>query len=87
MNKLTDIFKSWISSLNPTKEQIEIAEHRASVCDGCQYKEELNNSLLLKLSENDKLLNKFKCGKCGCILSKKIFSQFKESCPENKWQK
>ena len=84
---ILDIINSWITSFNPTKEQVERAEYRAAVCDACPYKEELNSSILASLTENDKILNKFKCGRCGCVLSKKIFSQFKEGCPENKWLK
>ena len=87
MNKILDIFDSWITSFNPSPEQKEKAEYRASVCETCQYKEELNNSLLNMLTENDKLLQKFKCGKCQCPLAKKIFTHFKEGCPDGRWLK
>ena len=83
--KISQIIEAWCKSFYPSEEDIKIAERRASICENCEYKVELKSSILKTLSKNDKLLNKFKCGSCGCVLSKKLFSRFKESCPERKW--
>lgn len=85
--KIFEILDAWITSFHPTKEEIEKAEYRASICETCEYKEELNNGILQGLTANDKLLNKFKCSQCGCPISKKLFAFFKESCPIHKWEK
>lgn len=85
--KIFDIINAWAKAFNPSDEELKIAEERGKICDGCEYKQELDSSLLSKLTTNDKILNKFKCGACGCPLSKKVFAHFKESCPKNKWEK
>lgn len=87
LNKISEILTSWYSSFNPSEEAKEKAESRASICDECPHKVELDSAILTTLTANDKLLNKFKCGKCGCPLAKKIFSPFTTSCPLNKWVK
>lgn len=77
MNKLLEIATAWITAANPTKEEKERAESRVAVCNGCEEN---------KLSE---ILEYHYCGKCGCPLSKKIFSPLpgKEACPLEKWDK
>jgi len=77
MLKLVEIAKSWIAAANPTPEQKQIAEYRASVCDVCPHK---------KLQEQ---LHIYTCGLCGCPLSKKIFSPLpgEQACPDKRWEK
>jgi hypothetical protein len=73
MNKLIEITKAWIIASNPTPEQKETALYRSGVCDGCEQKQYVEH------------LAFFRCGGCGCPLSKKIYSPI-NSCPENKWK-
>lgn len=77
MNKLLEIATAWITAANPTEEEKERAESRVAICNGCEEN---------KLSE---ILEYHYCGKCGCPLSKKIFSPLpgKEACPLEKWDK
>jgi ribosomal protein L37E len=76
MLKLVEIAKAWITAANPTPEQKSIAEYRASVCDECPYK-----------AYNERI-NLHYCDRCGCPLSKKIFSPVgPKACPDNRWIK
>ena len=72
IDKANEIIKAWWIAENPTEEQSIIAEQRLEVCINCEYNE---NSLLFNM----------KCSKCGCPISKKIFSPKKGSCPIGKW--
>ena len=77
MNKISEIFQAWVAVANPTPEQLSIAQHRSQICDGCEHKTYSNT---IKI---------FVCGKCGCPLSKKVFSPKPgpEACPLAKWEK
>lgn len=77
MNKISEIFNSWITAASPDENQRKVAEYRISVCDGCSSK-----------AHND-TLNFFYCSECGCPLSKKVFSPKPgpEACPLAKWEK
>jgi len=77
VNKLLEIATAWITAANPTEEEKDRAESRVAICNGCEEN---------KLSE---ILEYHYCGKCGCPLSKKIFSPLpgKEACPLEKWDK
>ena len=77
MLKLVEIAKSWIAAANPTSEQKQIAEYRASVCDTCPHKKYQSQ------------FSMYTCGLCGCPLSKKIFSPLpgKQACPDKRWEK
>jgi hypothetical protein len=77
MLKIVEIAKAWIAAANPTPEQQQIAEYRASICDTCSKK------------SHDSRLDLYYCGECGCPLSKKIFSPVagKTACPLAKWEK
>lgn len=72
MNKVTEIFKSWVIAQNPTTEQALLAAKRHSICLKCEW-------------IRDSLLFDTKCGECGCPISKKIFSPVKGSCRVGKW--
>jgi len=75
LTKLVEIVKAWYTSIDPTEEQKEIAEYRASVCEGCPFNAYLD---IAKLHY---------CSKCGCPLKKKIFSPVSTTCPEQKWER
>lgn len=77
MFKLVEITKAWIAAANPTPEQKEIAEYRASVCDACPKK------------AHNATIDLYYCDECGCPLSRKIFSPKPgpEACPLSKWEK
>ena len=77
MNKISEIFRSWVAAANPTPEQKLIAEYRAQVCDTCNRKTFVS------------AINTFICGECGCPLNKKIFSPKpgNKACPLAKWEK
>jgi len=85
--KISEIFTAWVTSFNPSKEQQEIANYRATICDACPFKVQLDNALLKAMTDKNALLNQFKCGACGCVLSKKIFSPYASSCPKKYWEK
>lgn len=70
-----EILNAWIIAANPTKTQKELAEARMSICMSCESKREV--------IENKKW--SALCGKCGCPLSKKIFTKEYGTCPLNKW--
>jgi len=71
---IVEIIQAWKISYNPTSEQQKIAEVRAAICDGCEFK------------EFKKLRRGFTCTACGCPIAKKIYSPNPNSCPKNKWQ-
>jgi hypothetical protein len=77
MNKIAEIFKSWVTAVNPSPEEQALAQYRANVCDSCDRKEYV------------KAINSFICGECGCPLSRKVFSPKPgpEACPLSKWEK
>ena len=77
MNKISEIFKSWVAAVNPTQNQQAIAQYRANVCDSCDKKKYV------------KALASFVCSSCGCPLSRKVFSPKpgREACPLSKWEK
>jgi hypothetical protein len=77
MNKISEIFKSWVIAANPSHEEQAIAQYRANVCDSCDKKTHVA------------ALNTFICGECGCLLNRKIFSPKPgpKACPLAKWEK
>lgn len=71
---IVEIMVAWKRSYNPTPEQQEIAEYRAQICDGCEFREFVH------------IMKAHKCGACGCPIAKKIYSpQGPDACPKNKW--
>jgi len=64
MNKFTEIIQSFATSINPTKEEFELAEIRYEICISCKY---MDKGLIET------------CNICGCVIKKKdIFT--KKSC-------
>jgi ribosomal protein L37E len=74
---IKEIIVAWHRAFNPTPEQKEIAEYRASVCDTCEHK------------TFKELIRTHICGACGCPISKKVYSPTsgKTACPKEKWDK
>lgn len=72
MNKIEEIVTAWMVSFNPTDEEKLLAEKRYEICNSCPNR-------VTKLGIEV-------CKKCGCPLSKKIFTlKDQESCPIKKW--
>lgn len=72
MNKIKEILLSYITAVNPTEEQKEIAEKRLEICAGCEF--------WVQGTVRDY------CSKCGCTTSAKVFSPVgADACPEKKW--
>lgn len=68
-----EVITSWFNSFTGTKEQRELALERLEKCNGCEH-----------MTTN--AINLIICGKCGCPISKKIFSPMYNSCPLKKWE-
>jgi hypothetical protein len=71
-----EIFEAWVISKNPTETQKSIANARLEICKVCEYRKET--------FRGKKWSNV--CGKCGCPLSKKVFSPLFNPCPMEKWE-
>lgn len=65
---LIDIVKSWAAAANPSDEQLQTARERLSICHSCEH--------MVKDPFE-------RCGKCGCPLKGKVFSN--NGCPVGKW--
>ncbi len=74
--KYKEIFTAWVKSMNPTQTEKELAKERLTVCLSCDLRKEV-------VKGND--WSAF-CGKCGCPLNKKVFSNMFNSCPMEKWK-
>jgi hypothetical protein len=81
MNKVEEIFKSWMISFDPSQEQADLAIKRIEICDACEFR---------VLTPIGPFFNIAKCSVCGCSLKQKIFTPitYKDpggSCPHSKW--
>jgi hypothetical protein len=77
--KFKEITSAWITAANPTPKEKKLAETRAAVCNGCEFRK-----------KNTAVIDFYYCGLCGCPLEKKIFSPINKKtnpCPESKWDK
>jgi hypothetical protein len=72
---ISEILKAWVTAANPNDVQRELAEERLDICMKCEFRKEVIHN-----KEWSAL-----CGKCGCPISKKIFTDQYGSCPLNKW--
>jgi bacterioferritin-associated ferredoxin len=75
IRKVKEIVSAWIIANDPTEEQKVLAENRFKICNECTH--------LKTLSEKIKISTI--CGKCGCPISKKLFSNEFNACPLKKW--
>ena len=72
MNKVKEILLSYMTAMNPTEEQKEVAEKRLEICANCEF--------WVQSPIRDY------CNKCGCTTSAKVFSPVgADACPEKKW--
>ena len=81
MNKIEEIFKSWMISFDPNAEQADLATKRIEICDSCEFR---------SLTPIGPLLNIARCSVCGCALKGKMFTPKTYldeggSCPHQKW--
>lgn len=74
MIDIKEIYKSWITSFNPTPEQKQLSEERLNECIKCE------NNIYLKL------FGTFVCNQCNCPINKIIFVENKNKCKLEKWK-
>lgn len=70
-----EIFKAWVIAANPSKEQKELAEARMNICLKCDFRKEIIHNKKWSTI----------CGRCGCPLQKKVFTDEYGTCPLQKW--
>lgn len=74
-SKIITITDAWITAMNPTNEQKELAEARWNVCIQCtEFRKERD------------ITGEPFCNDCGCPLKKKIFTREYNECPQKKWK-
>lgn len=71
-----EIFEAWIAARNPSDDEKKLAERRYEVCLKCEFKKSIIKNH--RWSEF--------CQKCGCPISKKIFTKMYNTCPIKKWE-
>lgn len=81
LGKTSQILTAWGIAISPNQEQNDIAAERLEICTKCEFKK-------------TNLLNITYCGKCGCPLKGKSFSEWKDinnpeenPCPEKMWNR
>ena len=75
MINFKEIFVAWKTAVRPTPSQSKVAEDRLEVCIKCPFKKDIF----------EKKQWSAVCGKCGCPLKAKIFSQEINPCPMGYW--
>ena len=70
-----EILEAWVIAGNPNKIQKELANKRANICNGCEFKKEIIKGIKFSIV----------CSECGCPLAKKIYTNNYNPCPEKKW--
>lgn len=75
MINFKEIFVAWKTAARPTPFQSKVAKDRLDVCIKCPFKKEIF----------EKKQWSAVCGKCGCPLKAKIFSQEISPCPMGYW--
>jgi ribosomal protein L37AE/L43A len=73
LNKFLEITKAWITAVNPSEQQQQIADQRIAVCNDCESR------------KYNEITDIYYCGECGCPLKGKIYSPVEKSCPKQKW--
>lgn len=70
-----EIINAWFTSINPNETESTLAKERLDICMKCDFRKEvIHNKDWSAL-----------CGKCGCPIRSKIFTNQFGSCPEKKW--
>ena len=73
-NKTIEIAVAWITAANPTIKEKELAEKRYEICKGCDY-----------FGKSRPITGDEYCIDCSCPISKKIFTQKFDACPQHFW--
>ena len=76
MINIKEILDAWITSFNPTDEELSRANDRYDICSTCPARKEIVSGVNWALV----------CGACGCPLSKKVYSKISNACPLKKWE-
>lgn len=76
MTNLFTIIDAWVVANNPTRNQIELSDERAKICETCPSKKEIIKGKQWS----------FICGECGCPIAKKTFTPKDKQCPLGKWE-
>ena len=76
MINIKEILDAWITSFNPTDEELSRANDRYDVCSTCPARKEIVSRVNWTLV----------CDACGCPLSKKVYSKIANACPLKKWE-
>jgi hypothetical protein len=71
-----EIFDAWVTAINPTEKEKELANKRLDVCKGCEFRKETIKGYKWSTI----------CSACGCPLSKKVFSNAFNPCPKGIWE-
>lgn len=71
-----EIVNAWITAANPNEMEAELAKERLNICMSCNFRKEVIHKKKWSAV----------CGKCGCPIQKKIFTNEYGSCPLNKWE-
>lgn len=69
---IKEIIEAWKIAHNPTEVQEKLAELRGNICNECPSKKTT--------------LGVTYCDDCGCVISKKIFTNSFNPCPLSKWE-
>ncbi len=75
MINFKEIFVAWKTLARPTEFQSKVAKDRLDVCIKCEFRKDIFEG-----KEWSSI-----CGKCGCPLKAKIFSQEINPCPMGYW--
>jgi hypothetical protein len=72
--KIKEIVESYARMINPTPEQVEVAEERIRTCMGCEMWAQSVTGI-------------YYCKKCGCATKAKVFTpKGLSGCPLGKWK-
>lgn len=70
-----DITKSWAKRINPSKEELELANKRIKVCNTCEHRK-----VLINFGQPI-----FKCELCTCPIKSLVYTEAK-TCPKGFWE-
>ena len=76
MLNFKEIFNAWITFAKPTEQEAKLANARLNICEGCVHKKEIIKKKSWSLL----------CGKCGCPIQAKVFSNETNPCPMGYWK-
>lgn len=84
MSRLTDIATGWYNYIKGSPHTRSLMVRRMAVCDGCEYKEQINAAGQVVMDLFNDKNNTFVCGLCKCPLGAKS-SVTKPTCPLGRW--